>query len=223
MRSHKRERFLLYLWNVCNKCSHPSWRLDTYRPLHVFESHRTHTSYLGSQEERRGRADSHGGLETAGAGSDAKLRLRRAGGDGWTRSCLLASSPRREPELTSSPRASTNSLPSHLTSPQRGSGTCRVCDPFAVQNCSPQTLRLELWGSCQAAIWKSSCKIVPFWSHRGVSGVWVRCSCALGVWVFFREWNLNPIKVNGKNRSPLSPSRQIRQFLLGNYAVLSGI
>lgn len=142
MRSHKRERFLLYLWNVCNKCSHPSWRLDTYRPLHVFESHRTHTSYLGSQEERRGRADSHGGLETAGAGSDAKLRLRRAGGDGWTRSCLLASSPRREPELTSSPRASTNSLPSHLTSPQRGSGTCRVCDPFAVQNCSPQTLRL---------------------------------------------------------------------------------
>lgn len=111
MRSHKRECFLLYLWNICNKCSHPSWRLDTYQPLQMFESHRTHTSYLGSQEERRGQAGSHGGLETAGAGSDAKLRLRWAGGDGWTHSCLLASSPHREPELTSSPGASTNSLP----------------------------------------------------------------------------------------------------------------
>lgn len=54
MRSHKRERFLLYLWNICNKCSRPSWRLDTYQPLHVFESHRTHTSYLGTK--RRGGA-----------------------------------------------------------------------------------------------------------------------------------------------------------------------
>lgn len=46
-------------------------------------------------------------------------------------------------------------IESHLTSPQCGSCTCRVCDPFAMKNCGLVPPDLKHWGSCQAVALRS--------------------------------------------------------------------
>lgn len=110
--------------------------------------------------------------------------------------------------ITWQPMCQHKATVSHLTSSECGSCTCRGCDPLAVKSCSLETLDLEHWGSCQAAILNSQCNMTLFRSHWGsLESGWGVFLC-----VFYSDWNLNPVKVNGNTFFPLSSTGQTRQF-----------
>jgi len=155
VKSHRREYFLLYLWNICNKCRQRSWHLDTYQPLQMFESNHTPTLSLGSQEERSARNSLTVVLRLLGLDQVWSWDLEELLAVTADTTCVLASSHLWGVGLISRPCTSGASLLSLFISPQHGTCTCKVCESRVMKDCSLVTLHCEHQGFYHAVILKS--------------------------------------------------------------------
>lgn len=144
--------------------------LDTWIPINLFKCLRAIILIPYTLEPKRRRSTRSGlmvvssllGLEQMWSWDLEELVVMTA--DTLLLSCLF---PLLVTWITWPPMCQHDVTVSHLTSSQCGSCTCRRCDPSAMKSCSLETLDLEHWGSCQAAIPKSQCNITLFWSHWG--------------------------------------------------------